>query len=389
MVRTCKYQQQVVIISVVCILTVSCSAGDDVMPVSFKLPNDATHDLTDLFRISSPAEGAFFSHIRNIHMLSDGHMVVQNYPDHQLYELTPDGELVGIIGRQGRGPGEFIQTYTSHLAIDDSLHVFDFNHSRHQVFVRDEPGQWLYSRESNFQRMRLDGLAEQVPEKIVTRHGGKTIGLFKIHPTARDTLQAQYMYVSEVDLDIQHDGEVNRLRMTSELAIHRGDNNSMAVHNNRRFKRTFYMYRPETDEVLLVHNTSNNIIAMNSSGEETVMGQLPYERFDVDRRGIEKSLVNVNYSYDGMKGIVQEKLLDHEPYYRNVVLHNNRLWVNLARSDGDRPNWIVTTLDGNLLEAFIGPDEITGVTIHSNRMYGSVRDADGAVYLVGFELYEL
>jgi hypothetical protein len=364
----------------------SCSAGDDVTLVSFKLPDEATHDLTELFRISSPADGAFFSYIRNIHILSDGHLVVQNYPDHQLYELTPDGELVGIIGREGRGPGEFIQTYMSHLAIDDSLHVFDFNNSRHQVFTRDEPGQWTYSRESAFQRVRLDGLKEQIPDRVVRSTDGETFGLFRIHPTARDTLQAQYMYVSKVDQNIEHAGDVSRLRLASELAIHRGENNSMSVINNRRFKRSFYTFRPETDEVLLIQNTSNDITVIDSSGKETVNGQLPYERFPVNRRSLDESLVNVNYSYAGMEEIVQDKLLDYEPYYRNVVLHDNRLWVNLARSDSDKPNWVVTTLEGELLEAFHGPEEITEVTIHGNRMYGSVRDTDGAVYLVGYEL---
>lgn len=375
--------------TVVFILMTSCRAGDEVTPVSFNLPSDATHELTELFRISSPVDGAYFSHIQNIHILSDGHLVVQNYPDHQLYELTPGGELVSVIGRQGRGPGEFIQTYTSHQDIDDSLHVFDFNNSRHQVFTRKEPGQWSYSRESDFQRVRLDGLKEQIPDRIVRSTGGETFGLFRIHPTALDTLQAQYMYVSEVDQNMEHTGEVSRLRLANDLAIHRGENNSMTIHNNHRFYRSFYTYRADTDEVLLINNRSNNIISINSLGEETVIGQLPYNRFSVDRKSLEESLVNVNYSYDGMKGIVQEKLLVHEPYYRNVVLHNNRLWVNLSRTDGDKPNWVITNLSGDVMESFHGPEEISEVTINGTLIYVSVRDSDGGVQLIGYELKEL
>ena len=141
--------------------------------------------------------------------------------------------------------------------------------------------------------------------------------------------------------------------------------------------------------MILVENTSNEIVAIDSTDRETVIGYLPYERFPIDGEKLEESLVNVNYYYSGMEEIVREKLLDHEPYYWNVILHEGRLWVNLARSDSDSPNWIITTLEGEVQEAFQGPEKISEVTISGNRMYGSVKDADGATYLVGYELKKL
>lgn len=370
------------------LLLAGCLQGNDFEPESFNLPEHSTLEALEKFQISSPAEGAFFSHIRKIHVLSDKNLVVQNYPDHQLYELTPKGELVGVIGRQGRGPGEFIQTYISHLAPNDSLHVFDFNNSRHQVLTRGDSGRWHYARESGFRRMAAEGLEQQIPDRVVHNTVGAPVGLFRIHPTARDTLQGQYVYVSEVDLNMEHAGDVSRLRLASDLAIHRGENNSMTIHNNHRFYRSFYTYRADTDEVLLIQNTSNEIVSVDSSGKETVKGYLPYERFPKDRSKLNESLENVNYSYAGMEEIVRDKLLDHEPYYWNVILHENRLWVNLARSDSDSPNWIITDMEGEILESFHGPEEISEVTIYENRMYGSVRDSDGAVYLVGYVMTE-
>lgn len=364
----------------------SCSMGGDFEIESHNLPEYSTLEASELFRINSPAEGAFFSYIRKIHVLSDGNLVVQNYPDHQLYELSPDGSLVGVIGRQGRGPGEFIETYINHLADDDSLHVFDFNNSRHQVFTRDEPGQWRYSRESEFRPMAIEGLRAQIPERVVQCTEDGLVGLFRIHPGSRDTLQSQYVYVSEVDQDMEHSGEVSRLRPASDLAIHRGENNSMSLLNNRRFYNAFYHYRPETDEVILVKNTSNEIISIDASDNESVKGYLPYYWFPINREELESSMSNVNHFYSGMEEIVQSKLLEHEPYYWNVILHDDRLWVNMALSDNNSPNWIITTLNGEVLESFHGPEQISEVTIHRNNLYGSVTGKDGEVWLVGYEV---
>lgn len=374
------------IICVWIILLSCCTSDSNFIFESYNLPEAATLNAEEVFRIETPDEGVFFSHIRKIHVLSDGNLVVHNYPDHQLYEISSNGDLLCVIGGQGRGPGEFIETFISFITLEDSLHVFDFNNSRHQVFARDELGGWHYTRESEFRRKAIEGLQEQVPEQILSSPEKETVGLFRIQPGSRDTLKAQYTYVSNVGLNIQHAGKLSRLRKTGDLAIHRGKNNSMSVHNNLRFYNVFYNYRPETDEVVLVDNTSNEIISIDSTEAETVIGYLPFERFMIGRKILNDSMSNVNFYYSGMEDIVREKILDHEPYYWNVILHGDRLWVNMARSAGDSPNWVITNLQGEILEAFHGPEKISEVTIHENRMYGSVKDSEGITYLVGYEL---
>lgn len=367
------------------VLSVSCSGDTDFQVETYNLPEYSSLEASELFRISSPVEGVFFSDIKNIHILAEGNLVVQNYPDHQLYELNADGELINVIGRQGHGPGEFVETYITHLTSKDSLHVYDFNNARHQVLVKNKTGEWEYARDRVFRRLAREGMVEQVPRALVSGPDSAYYGIFRIFPGARDTLNAHYNYVALVDENIEHTGEVGRLRLTDDLAIHRGDNNSITVSNNRRFFSMFYRYDPVRDNVIAIKNNSNKIIAIDSTNHETVIGYLPYERFLLNREKVGESLGNVNFYYSGMGELVRDKLLEHEPYYRNVILHENRLWVNLARSENS-PNWVITYLDGEVLDAFRGPDQISEVTVNGNRMYGSVRDADGEVYLVGYKL---
>jgi hypothetical protein len=87
-----------------------------------------------------------------------------------------------------------------------------------------------------------------------------------------------------------------------------------------------------------------------------------------------------------MTEVIQNKILKHEPYYWNVILHNNHLWINLARSDNSKPNWIVSTLDGEIKEVFFGPKKIRSVRIHDDLFYGAETDADGQMFLVGYSL---
>lgn len=378
------------ILFVFLLLMISCTRGSDFQSESSNLPEEASFEATELFRMSSPVEGSFFTYyIRKIHILSNGNLVVQNYPDHQLYEISPDGELINVIGGKGRGPGEFIETYISHLTPNDSLHVFDFNNSRHQVFTRDELGKWHYARESAYRARGRIGLKVHIPDNVIPGNTNNLFGLFRVHPGARDTLQGQYMYVSKVDLNMEHAGDISRLRLASDLALHRGENNSLTVRNNSRFYQAFYNYYPDSDEVILIQNTSNEIIAIDSLDNETVIGHLPYERFQLNKDNFISTLRNVNYHYSGMDAIVRDKLLEHEPYYRNVILHEDRLWIKLMRSDEDKPNWIITNLEGEVLESFHGPESISEVAIHGNRMYGSIRDEDEVLYLAGYELREL
>jgi len=230
-----------------------------------------------------------------------------------------------------------------------------------------------------------------LPEDLVYGPEGKK-GIFRIYPSAglseraSDMLDAQYQYVAELDHNIEHKGKVSRLMPVEDLTLYRRNENSLLTHNNERFFKAFYLYDPYHDEVLYIKNTSNEIIAIDSAGNRHIKGHLPYEQVPLDQEKLERTLENVNYFYSGMEEIAREKLLPHEPYYWNIVLNNDRLWVNLARSDTSKPNWVITTLDGEVLESFHGPQSISNVSIRDNRMYGSFEDSNEVTYLAGFEL---
>jgi hypothetical protein len=62
--------------------------------------------------------------------LDDGRLVVTDEGSRQVKFFAPDGRLVHVLGRQGRGPGEFGTLWTVRPFRRDSLMVFDYNQER-------------------------------------------------------------------------------------------------------------------------------------------------------------------------------------------------------------------------------------------------------------------
>lgn len=372
------------------ILLVSCSEGLFFERESYNLPDTATHELTKVFEIEEAGEGNFFYMIKDLHFLRNRNLVVQNYPDQKLYEFSPDGELINFIGREGRGPGEFIDIYESELLNDDSLHVIDFNYSRHQLMKKTKDGKWVTVREPDFKRTLSDDMTEQIPEATFQLNENQFMGIFKISPgtSAIDTLTRGYKYTAEVNYNLKQITKTTRLRPTQDFAINRKEN-SMAISVNARFFLAYYLYNSAQDVVHYIKNTSNEIIGIDSLGNESVNGLLPYEHFPTDKQEVSRYLDRTTSTgyYDSNQEI-EKKLLNHEPYYWNIALYENQLWVHLAREDTTKPNWVVTTLSGEVLKSFFGPNNISGIKIHNGRMYGVEKSLDGVVSVVSYTLKE-
>ena len=84
-----------------------------------------------------------------------------------------------------------------------------------------------------------------------------------------------------------------------------------------------------------------------------------------------------------MTEVIQDEILKHEPYYWNVILNNDLLWINLARSDDSKPNWVVTTLSGEIKEVFFGPKKIRTVRIHEGFLYEAETNESGETFFCG------
>jgi hypothetical protein len=75
-----------------------------------------------------------FGEIRHVAVAEDGSMFLFDSHVPQLYRFDADGELIGRIGRQGGGPGEYTSDVTGLLVSADRLIVADADNRRLSAF---------------------------------------------------------------------------------------------------------------------------------------------------------------------------------------------------------------------------------------------------------------
>jgi len=89
--------------------------------------------------VSVPAEGASspLSRVLAAEVLADGRIAVLDGLLEQVVVYDREGQEVGLVGRPGQGPGEFVQAATLLEGSDGSLQVYDLRQRRLSTFHHD------------------------------------------------------------------------------------------------------------------------------------------------------------------------------------------------------------------------------------------------------------
>lgn len=368
----------------------ACGPSPDMVLEAHNLPEKPTHIAEELFSVDEPTEGTFFKAIFEIHLLSNGNFVVQDYPGKQLFEFDSNGSFIQTIGREGRGPGEFLGIDITFVTENDSLHVYQFNFGKHQVFKRESSGIWKLARERSYISRQSTFANIKIPTYGVHKiSDDEWIGIFRVHPSSMDTLESQYSFIATIDHNLERSSDSSRVQHVSDLAVKRRDD-GMSVRNSIYFSKTAYLYHPNSNSVILVSNSSNDIVAIDPNGNRTIIGNLPYEKRYIDKDDVTQSLIGNVELLKSMKNEVYNKLMDVHPYYLQAFLNDDELWIELNRLDSAKPNWIVTNFEGEIQKSFILPDSFYEIhKIVDNKIYGVAKDSLNASYFTAYELTSL
>jgi len=377
-----NYKSLSIVIIVVASILAGCSGASDKESLRYALPEKASLDFVEQFRVSDPVKDISFRFIRKIHVLSDGNIVVQNDGDHRLYEFTNDGELVSVIGSYGRGPGEFLNIWNSVVSVGDTLHIMG-NDDSHKVFAKTTDGSWEFIRERTINYVPMEGLQRHFPDEMVLSDSEGN--LYGIYHGFDESIGGQYRYVSSISYNLEQTGEVSRPFKTGDVAVLRSEENYYSV-DNFRFFNAYYSYLPDTDEVIYVRNNSNEIKSIDASNNETIIGFLPFEQVPLNMNEVNGLLNYFRNQVPGSVSYLREKFLEYEPYYWRILLNDGRLFVHFERSEKDKPDWVITTLDGEILGSFHIPMYIQQLAVNGNRLFVATTGEDGTVYLAGYDL---
>lgn len=369
----------------VTLLVLSCSNSDTVERISFNMPQEATHELNEVFKLTGPEEGDFFNNFMNVDFLGNGNLIVLEMNATRFFEFSPDGELLQVVGRRGRGPGEFTHIWNFVLTPDDSLHVYEMNSGRQHVFYKTGE-EWLPVRETvSVPNLYDRSFVYDIPRKIFHNEGEGYYAQFGSTVTPHDTTTKHYNFLMETDVDLRSTGDFKFLYPVVSTAVYRSDGFSTGDYH-RDFRRSFFHYLTDIGKVILTHNDSNKIELLSEHDEPVTIGHLPYEQFPLDMEKNREWLGLIsNYSDDRLK-LIHSKFLPHEPFYHNVLLDGDTFWIELNRQDKELPNWIITTLEGEILKVFHGPEDLKRAVVREDRLYGVYHGYANEPALAGYEL---
>ncbi|MEX1120647.1 MAG: hypothetical protein WED82_00840 [Balneolales bacterium] len=368
------------------LLTISCS-GEDLSTEAPEMPGNVTHDLTKVFQIEELEENLFLNYIRQLEFLSNGNIMILGEPK-QLIEINTQGELLSIIGREGRGPGEFSTINRFVITPDDTLHVFDSANARHQIFARNSDEQWILARGKITETQADQKLIIDFPVHVYESDDHAYRALMKNRVGFSDTTTMYHNFIMEADHNLKPSRPVSFLKPVQDAAVYRS-NVSVATDSNFRFRRAFYLYNSAKREIIYIKNTSNKITVIDDKGTERNAGHLPFEHYSLNKEIVDdyiNSYSNFGYESDRIQ-LIRSKFLDREPYYVNIFLDESQLWVQLSRKDKAAPDWVITSLTGDIQAVFKGPEDFRPIAVHNGRLYGA-KTVDYVHYLTSFEVVE-
>ncbi|MCH8556632.1 MAG: hypothetical protein LAT84_02365 [Balneolia bacterium] len=352
------------------------SPDDAAQSQTEELPAENTITLEPIVSLESFGDH-YISGIRTPMPASNGDIIISEFSAQQLFRISADGELLQTIGRDGRGPGEFQSIYSLLMAPGDSLHVFDINNSRHQVFGTDGET-WRSARE--LERMRpnagTEGRKQFAPSRVFEADG-ELFGLFRNHIVVGDTATMYQSWISRVNHNLHPaDDEEILLKTGEDALVIRMDNRGIVTNTHPFSYRLFRNWNPNEQLLAEISNENAELRHYNVDGELIRSVQLPYEKLEADvaaRADYERQMSE--YGNEAVQ-LTRSKHLPFEPLVREFIADDEgRYWIQMSRSDTDSPNWIVFSAAGEILGAvtfhidFEAGTATMPMLIQNNRLY--------------------
>jgi hypothetical protein len=319
----------------------------------------------------------YFSGLRMPALAANGDLIQSAYNAQMLFRISADGELLQTIGRDGRGPGEFQSINSMVMAPGDTLHVFDYNNARQQLFAPDGT-QWSPARELERRRPSVGtpGLNYFAPSAVFEVNN-EPMGLFRNRIMPADTANMYHSWLARLDHNLNPVDDEKILLKPSENAMVISIPGGMLVNSHPFSYQLFRAWNPAAKLLAEISNADAELRLYRPDGEQVRAIQLPYEKAPPDetaREEYEQQMAD-NHGNDIARE-ARQKALPHQPLISDFLIDDEgRYWLQMSRLENSSPNWMVFDADGGLLGSLLFTqnwDEGTHtrpLAVHNNRLY--------------------
>ncbi len=336
---------------------------------SHKVQQDVLIEETDDF---------FFAQITTVQPTSKGHIIVGDFNAKKFFVFDGAGSLVGEIGKEGSGPGEFQNLGKAYVGANDTLFVMDFNSARISAFTETAPGLWSHIHDNPIQRnpgawlnsffhLGTNGMFAQYSQSV--RPGGDAPtewpGVAKINRNGEKVGENLFTYrPSESKIEMGS----NFVRMYIVPFGKQGrvveSNNAFHVSDNEFFGAT--TYSPYGDTLNHFHLAVVPRPVTPDLLDKTFNGDFTSEYY----KAVSDVLPQVRPAFDNF----QADDTGNVYFGFNDVTETENLWLKFSAS-------------GELLASFHMPNDVTVNRIVGDRIYGN-GGRDTSPYAVVYRLIE-
>lgn len=283
------------------------------------------------------AEGGFRSNRQTIHIFS------------------PEGRHITTIGREGKGPGEFLKLSKLQI-LNDRLFAYDYSLKRinifslstldHEMTVILDPDSWNKIEE-------LKGTSPHPAHFFVKNDGSMLLGF--TDPLRPDNVNDRYRRYYRVDFEGNISSE--KILQVKDVGFYPGsgipppqlaDSPTVAYSRNEvtTISDSGYIYTAWTNQFL--------VKIYSPEGKYLRSIYYPYRKSKLDWNAVRERYKHVGVRF--LQGMRNKEIPETWPAIHYMIIDDeNRLWVATITNDKDRYHWWVLDQNGQLIATFFWP----------------------------------
>lgn len=320
----------------------------------------------------------------------NGEVFLSDSDQATIHVFQSDGSYIKTLGRQGRGPGEFMFIYgyttmatkTNRLYVTDLAGmIFQFPFRMHAFSMDDlvfnKTMVLLAENKSEF-----DQLKGHYSKRIFPLDDGRFLVSYHRSPNDYQELDSFIHYVIQDSTGNITDGPMlrqkDRKQLSTEIkSVYRGRINDYVAITSLPFFGKSILEVSTDDTIYAVNHTEEFIIDIYSiEGDHVRSIEHEFENLPFNKNDVIDRYERTNYKKELGDGVVKkmieeaEQLPNHWPAIHEMLIDSsNRLWVSAIVEDFDVYEWWVLESSGELITKFEWPRDEPIELIKNGKMY--------------------
>jgi len=320
----------------------------------------------------------FFARITSVQPTSKGGIIVADANAKKLFAFDQTGKLIGEIGKEGSGPGEFQGLGKVYIGANDTLVTLDWNNARITGFTESSPGNWSHQFDIPMQRSMEGSL-----NGFFHFGGNGIIGQYSQPFRPGGDMPTEWPGVARINRNGEKVGENLFTYRPFESKIEMGSN----------FVRIFGVPFGKRGNVVesknALHVSDNEFLGATTfslSGDT-----LHHFQLNVVQRAVTDDLINETFDGDLTSDFykaVSDVLPQVRPAFDNFQADDaGNVYFGFDNVTETDDLWLKFSAEGSLLASFHLPSDVTMNRIVGDRIYGN-GGQDTSPYAVVYRLTE-